>query len=474
MELGLGRVSTKSGTTLVADVNEQRQPSVPSIFALASAPGRAGVAVVRVTGPAAGTAIDALAGPRPSPRRASLRTLRATDGGTEIDRGIVLWMPGPATFTGEDTAEFQIHGGPAVVRALLAALGRIPGCRPAEPGEFARRAFANGRVDLTAVEGLADLIDAETEAQRRQALRQSGGALFRLYDGWRERLLRASALVTAAIDFSDEGDVADTAAAEARQVVVDLAADLSRHLADANRGEILREGYRVVLAGPPNVGKSTLLNALAGRDAAIVAPEAGTTRDVIEIRLDIAGIPVIVADTAGLRRPELAGAVEREGMRRTLDHASGADLVLWLNDATQPDLPEPPPAIASRSGTVLKVHTKSDLLSKPTAPQPAAIAVSALTLAGLDQLERRIAELATARTQAEAAGESPVITRLRHRRHLERAGTALQTFLAGDLNALELRAEELRTAADELGRLTGRLDVEAVLDALFSRFCIGK
>lgn len=449
-------------------------PQVPTIFALASAPGRAGVAVVRVSGPSAGRTVDALAGKRPAARHASLRTLRDPATRDPIDNGLVLWLPAPGTFTGEDTAEFQIHGGPAVIRSLLAALAAQPGCRMAEPGEFARRAFANGRIDLTAAEGLADLIDAETEAQRRQALSQSDGALARLYDGWRSRLIDASALLTAAIDFSDESDVSDAAAIQALGLVQSLASDLDHHLADAHRGEILRDGFRVALLGAPNAGKSSLLNALARREAAIVSPEAGTTRDVVEVRLDLGGLPVIVADTAGLRPEASAGTVEREGMRRSLDHARSADLVLWLDDGSITETPGLPPNLIEAKAPVVVVATKSDLGRSAKQQAPAAIAISAVTGAGLDTLQREIARLAAERTGTSANPEAPVITRLRHRQHVEAATEALSRFLAEDPAALELRAEDLRIAAHEIGRLTGRVDVEDVLDAVFSRFCIGK
>lgn len=448
-------------------------PTVPTIFALASAPGRAGVAVVRVSGPRSGAALQALCGSQPEARRASLRTLRHPAGNT-IDRGLVLWMPGPASFTGEDAAELHVHGGPAVVHAVLSALGAIDGCRQAEAGEFARRAFANGRIDLTAAEGLADLIDAETEAQRRQALAQSNGALGRLYDGWRTQLIDALALMTAAIDFSDEADVAEDAAARARALAAPLRQEIEAHLGDGNRGEIVRDGFRVVLAGPPNAGKSSLLNALARRDAAIVSPEAGTTRDVIEVRLDLDGLAVIVADTAGLRPQEGAGNVEREGMRRTLTRANEAGLVVWLDDSRAPQ--SVPRELTAGDVPILRVRSKADLLGEPasaTAAEPIEIAVSALTGAGITALQQRIVGVARRRL-GEDANDTPVITRARYRRHLEEALSALITFGNADPGELELRAEDLRLAADALGRITGRVDVEDILDAVFSRFCIGK
>ncbi len=272
-----------------------------TIFALSSGQGRAGVAVVRVSGPGTAAAVTAIAGGLPAPRRASLRRLRAPETGETLDRALVLWLPGPTSFTGDDMAEFHVHGGRAVLAGLLEALGRLPGFRPATPGEFTRRAFEAGKLDLTEAEGLADLIDAETEAQRRQALRQASGAARLLYDGWRSDIIRAMAAIETALDFSDEADVPEAAHAAALPVAEALETAISRHLADGRRGEILRDGLHVVIAGPPNAGKSSLLNALAGRDAAIVSHEPGTTRDVIDVRLDLGGYPLILSDTAGIR-----------------------------------------------------------------------------------------------------------------------------------------------------------------------------
>ena len=363
-------------------------------------------------------------------------------------------------------AEFHVHGGAAIVKAMLAVLGRQPGCRLAEPGEFARRAFANGKLDLAQVEGLADLVDAETEAQRRQALGQMRGALSELYEGWRADLIRASALVEAAIDFSDEGDVASNAIEVAQGIVAELQAAIGAHLDDGNRGEILRDGFRVVLAGPPNAGKSSLLNALARRDAAIVSEEAGTTRDVIEVRLDLEGLPVIVTDTAGVR--EAQGAVEQEGIRRTLAHARDADLVLWLNDASVVAV-APPPEVSGRGDKYfLSVGTKIDI---PGATSRETLGVSAKTGAGLPELTRRLADIASTRL---GDLSSPVITRERYRHQLIRCMHSLQEFMHLPAGENELRAEDLRLAASALGRITGRVDVEDVLGEIFARFCIGK
>jgi tRNA modification GTPase len=438
-----------------------------TIFALSSAPGRAGVAVVRVSGSAAGAVIDALAPPRPNERVAALRRIRDPQSGETLDEALVLWFAAPRSETGEDMVEFHLHGGLAIVKAVLAVLGRQPGCRLAEPGEFARRAFAGGKLDLAEVEGLADLIDAETEAQRRQALSQMRGALSDLYDGWRGELIQANALVEAAIDFSDEADVAADVLQRARAIADRLHTAIARHLDDGNRGEILREGFRVVLAGPPNVGKSSLLNALARREAAIVSEEAGTTRDAIEVRLDLDGLPIIVTDTAGIREPQ--GAIEREGIRRTLAHAREADLVVWLSDASAPPVAPPPELAARGDNFFLSVANKIDV---PGAAPPAGLlAVSAKTGEGLAELSRRLAGIARERI---GTGESPAITRIRYRTQLHACNKALHAFTTGASSEHELRAEDLRTAVHALGRITGRVDVEDVLGEIFGRFCIGK
>ena len=439
----------------------------PTIFALSTAPGRAGIAVIRVSGPAAGDLVDALAPPRAKKRFAALRRIRDPQSGETIDDGLVMWFGAPRTETGEDMAEFHVHGGPAIIKAMLAVLGRQPGCRMAQPGEFARRAIANGKLDLAQVEGLADLVDAETEAQRRQALAQMRGALSELYEGWRADLIRASALVEAAIDFSDEGDVASDAFATARKMVGELHAAIAEHVDDGNRGEILRDGFRVVIAGPPNAGKSSLLNALARRDAAIVSEEAGTTRDVIEVRLDLEGFPVIVTDTAGIREPQ--GAIEREGIRRTLAHAREADLVLWLSDASAPAVVAPPDVAARGDKFFLPLASKIDLPG--ATPQDGTLGVSAKTGAGLAELTRRLADIAGTRL---GDLSSPAITRERYRQQLITCMHALQEFMHLPVGEHELRAEDLRLAASALGRITGRVDAEDVLGEIFARFCIGK
>lgn len=441
-----------------------------TIFALSSAPGRAGVAVVRLSGPRAGMVLNVMAGKRPKPREATGRKIVHPTTGELLDRGVIIWFPAPRSFTGEDVAELHLHGSVAVVRAVLAALALVPDCRPAEPGEFARRAFDNGKIDLTQAEGLADLIDAETEGQRRQALRQAQGALSSLYESWRQSLIEAAGLIEASIDFTDEADVASDAFAQGRTIVQDLERQIRRHLEDHHRGEILRAGFQVVLAGPPNVGKSSLLNALARRDAAIVSEEAGTTRDVIEVRLDLAGLPVVVSDTAGIRDTD--AAVEREGIRRSVARASDADLVIWLTDIHAPE-PSLPLGLRELADRTLLVVNKTDLeldRGQPVLPDDM-IAISVRTGAGLDVLTERLAAIAAEQI---SPGDAPALTQDRHRRLLEQAAEDLSAFLSGDPNHTELRAEDLRRAAVAIGRITGRIDVEDVLDQVFSRFCIGK
>ena len=441
-----------------------------TIFALSSGQGRAGVAVIRMSGPEAGQAVARMAAPLPKPRFAALRRIRHPDTGEALDDALVLWFPGPRSETGEDMAEFHVHGGRAVIQGVLQALAATEGLRLAEPGEFARRALEHGKLDLTGVEGLADLVDAETAAQRRQALRQASGALFRLYDGWRQRLIAAMAQLEAAIDFSDEPDVAVGTTAKARAEAEGLARDIARHLDDGHRGELLREGFHVVLAGPPNAGKSSLLNWLAKRDVAIVSEEAGTTRDVIEVRLELDGLPVTVSDTAGLR--EAAGKVEQEGIRRTLGRARQADLILWLIDVTAPPA-EVPPDIAAKGDRTLVLANKMDLLPEgvllPLPPD--AIGISVLRGHGMDTLTRRLTSFVAAHI---GESEAPALTQARHRQQLERCLAALRSFLGAPMTEVELRAEDLRRAAQALGRLTGAVDVEDVLDQVFSRFCIGK
>ena len=439
--------------------------STPSdtIVALASGAVPAAIAVIRISGPETRRVLEAFCGGVPDPRHASLRDI-GPPRLPAIDRGLAIWFPGPASFTGEDMAELHTHGSRAVVSAVIEAVLSLPGTRLAEPGEFARRAFENGKLDLTQVEGLADLISAETEAQRRQALAQAEGSLRTLYEGWRVELLRAQALVEAGLDFADEGDVAADIAVQGDAIVAPLLVSISHHLAD-RRGERLRDGVHIVIAGPPNVGKSSLLNALAKRDVAIVSEEAGTTRDVLEVHLDLGGLPVTLTDTAGLREAE--SKVEAEGVRRALARTEQADVVLWLVDATAP-IWELPAALEIR--TAICVLNKIDL-ERGFTPHRDCLQISARTGQGLDRLVEALEEQAA--HVAETGLASPLMTRARHRAELEGARVALQRFGQPTLSP-ELKAEELRIAARHLGRLTGRIDVEEVLGAIFGEFCIGK
>lgn len=449
-------------------MSREIETAADTIFALSSGVGRAGVAVIRVSGSKSKDVLQALSGELPEPRVAALKAVRDPENQTIIDRALVLWFPGPRSFSGEDMAELHLHGGRAIVEAVISALNGMDHVRMAEPGEFARRAFDNGKLDLTAAEGLADLINAETEAQRRQAFRQSDGVLQALYDGWRERLIHVLAMTEAALDFSDEEDVPGQVAQKVRPEVEALAKELSVHLDDRHRGEILRDGFHVVLAGATNVGKSSLLNVLAQRDAAIVSEEAGTTRDTIEVRLDLGGFPVIVTDTAGFRETE--GAIEQEGMRRSVGEARKADLVLWLLGLTEERVALVDELKGEAHKTIL-VLTKSDLLDSDI-PQPEAdLIISAKTGAGIDVLTERLMAEASSRI---GSLEDPAITNARQRGELSACLDGLQAYLDGEAADLELRAEDLRAATRALGRITGRVDVEDVLDRIFSAFCIGK
>ncbi|WP_428249186.1 tRNA uridine-5-carboxymethylaminomethyl(34) synthesis GTPase MnmE [Ferrovibrio sp.] len=439
-----------------------------TIYALSSAPGRAGVAVVRLSGPGAGPALTALAGRLPPPRQAARALLKDATGGA-IDDALVLWFPGPGSFTGEDVAEFHIHGGRAVLAALFAALRARPGLRLAEPGEFSRRAFAHGKLDLTQAEAIADLIDAETEAQRRQGLTQLQGELGRLYERWRQSLLRALAHLEADIDFPEE-DLPEGVADAVKPQVRALSAELAAHLADNRRGERLRDGVGVVILGAPNVGKSSLLNALARREAAIVSDIAGTTRDIVEVHLDLGGYPVVLADTAGLR--ETADRIESEGVRRALARADSADLKLVVIDAAAwPDLPAATAALIDSDTLLIANKTDTRPLPEGASYQGRPVLpLSVSTGAGLDELLELLGTEIAARYSPSGTAS---LTRARHREALEHCHAALARFLANDGDT-ELAAEDLRLAARALGRITGSVGVEDILDIVFRDFCIGK
>ena len=400
--------------------------------------------------------------PLPKPRFAAFRTIRHPRTGEALDKAVVLWFEAPSSETGEDVAEFQVHGSRAVIRAVLAALGEIGGCRLAEPGEFARRAFENGKLDLAEVEGLADLVEAETEAQRRQALAQAGGALSKLYEGWRTRLIEIAALTEAAIDFSDEGDVSAASFAEARERAVGVWHRRSRRISTTGTAArscetdigSLCSGRRM----PANRACSTLLPGVMRRSSRRRPARRATSSRCGSIS---AGLPVIVSDTAGIR--EATSVVEQEGIRRSLAAARDADLVLWLSETGEANQP---PEFSRE--TSLVIRSKADLASESSLD---GIAVSAVTGAGLDRL---IEEITRRAELAVGSRSEPALTQARHRQSLQQAAADIEAFLRGSPDAIELRAEDVRRAAHAIGRITGRVDVEDVLDQIFSRFCIGK
>jgi len=422
-----------------------------TIFALSSGSPPAAIAVVRISGPAAGAALAALAGRLPEPRHARLGTLRDPASGELLDRALLLWFPGPGTSTGEDLAELHLHGGRSVVAAVLGALGGIRGLRAAEPGEFTRRAFQNGRIDLAEAEGLADLLTAETQSQRRAALMLAGGALSRMVEEWQQRLLGLSAQLEAVLDFSDEGDVEDHLPSAWADALASLAQEMDAVLVRPP-AERLRDGIRVVIAGPPNAGKSALLNALAGRDAAITSSTAGTTRDLVEAPTSLGGAPFLLVDTAGLR--ESQDEIEAIGVSRARQSLAAADMVLWLGE------PDECPA----AGAIL-VQPKTDLAGENRRSD---IAVSARTGAGMDELVRLIIK----RSKSLLPAEGEVALNARHSAVLRECLASLEAAAAAD-NPL-IASEELRLARGTLDRITGRAGVEDMLDALFGSFCIGK
>lgn len=455
--------------------NPQSSFADQTIVAVATAPGRGGVAVLRLSGPGAGQAVEQITGKAlPTPRMATRARFADPQDGAVLDDGLVLWFPGPASFTGEDVAELHCHGGRAVTESLITALCTLPGIRPAEAGEFSRRAFQNGKMDLTQAEAIADLVNADTAAQQRQALRQMDGALARLYDGWRTRLVRSLAHLEAYIDFPDE-DLPPEVDQGARDGIAALRTAITDHLADGHRGERLRDGMAVAIIGAPNAGKSSLVNALARRDAAIVSATAGTTRDVVEVHLDLGGYPVILADTAGLR--ETGEDIEAEGIRRARARAESADLRVAVFDGTTwPDLDTHTVDLVDDSTLVVinkgdKIDSSAPWGTKPpmVAGQPSRV-VSVKDGKGmadfLTALEARVRDLLDSQATA------PALTRARHRSALEDCATCLDRSLQAP--ALELMAEDLRLAARALGRITGRVDVEDLLDVIFRDFCIGK
>lgn len=447
-----------------------------TIYALASGAGRAGVAVIRISGPDADAALSSLTGkPLPPPREARLVTLRDPAGGEKLDTGLALRFSGPGSYTGEDVVELHIHGGPGVIAAVLEALGGLPGLRLAEPGEFTRRAVLAGKMDLTAAEGLLDLIEADTEAQRRQALRQAGGALRALYDGWRERLVAGLAHLEAAIDFPDE-DLPQSLDTKFRADMEKLSAEMTSHLDDGRRGERLRQGLTVAIVGPPNAGKSSLLNLLARREAAIVSARAGTTRDVVEVWLDLGGYPVLVADTAGLR--EAADEIEAEGVRRARQSAGTADLKIVVFAAD--DLPDDPGDGRGPGGLDLVdadtavVVNKVDLAQIDWKRETRAFGLFKMSIATGEGVEAFLNGITgeIAKRMQTGAGAAPLMTRARHREAVIQCRDALAR--AVDAPLPEMAAEDIRLAARALGRATGAVDIEELLDVIFRDFCIGK
>jgi tRNA modification GTPase len=446
-----------------------------TIFALASAIGRAGVAVVRISGPLAMNSLIKLMviQEKPKkiiPRRATYSPLKDPSTGEILDNGLIIWFPGPNSFTGEDVVELHLHGGPIVISGILDVLIKLDGLRMAEPGEFTRRAFENGKMDLTAAEGLADLIDAETVAQRRQSLRQLDGELGQIYESWRQRLLGALSHTEAAIDFSDE-DLPEDIEGAAFLEIASLEREIADHLMDNRRGERLRDGALITIIGPPNAGKSSLLNLLAKRDAAIVSENAGTTRDVIEAHISLGEYPVTLADTAGLH--DSVNPVEIEGIRRARRKAKNADLKLAIFDIKDwPSLDQE--ILELIDADTLVVVNKCDL----GPPKPPLVLkgnsiflVSVLTGTGIDILVDAIIERVAGIMEV---GSSPALTRIRHRNSLEDCSASLSRCLKAPGLSSELVAEDLRMAVRCLGRLTGRVDVDDVLDFIFKNFCIGK
>ncbi|MEJ5020674.1 tRNA uridine-5-carboxymethylaminomethyl(34) synthesis GTPase MnmE [Ochrobactrum vermis] len=433
-----------------------------TIFVLSSGRLPSGVAVVRISGPQVRFVLETMIGSIPTPRYAAYNLFRIRND-DPIDRGLILFFPGPNSFTGEDCAEFHLHGGKAVVEKLLLELGELPGCRIAEAGEFTRRAFSNGKMDLTIAEGLADLIAAETEGQRRLALQVASGTQRELYTEWRQRLLRARAFIEAELDFSDESDVPGSVSEQVWQSLALLKREIENHIASGKRASMLRDGLHVVIVGAPNAGKSSLLNFLAGREVAIISEEAGTTRDLLEVKLDLGGIPVYVTDTAGLRETE--SSVERIGIERARAQMADADLVLLLEDMNDPI------AIASEKApeVLWKIGTKADLNDKSS--DNWSYRISTKTGEGLDELLADLQSFAEAQI---GQIEDAVPTRQRHINLLRSTVAEIDRALDSEHLPLELRAENMRLASQYLGRITGDIDVEEILDVIFSQFCIGK
>jgi len=431
----------------------------PTIFALASGNFRAAISVIRISGAETPCIVTTLAGGLPAPRRASLRAIRGAAGDV-LDRALILWLPGPASYTGENSAELHLHGGAAVLRAVLERLTAL-GARQAEPGEFTRRAFLNGRMDLLEAEGIADLVTAETDAQRRQALLQVSGTQSGILAGWADRLRRMLAWQEALIDFPDE-DLPPETDAELQSDIRALAVEMDAAIADGERGIKLRDGLVVAVIGAPNAGKSSLVNALARRDIAIVSPIPGTTRDTLEAAIELGGVPITLVDTAGLRATQ--DAIEAEGVRRAQARAASADVVLRVIDASQPDAADDLLIVPAQARHIM-VFNKIDLT-------PAPIDALGISVASGDGLAQLLAVLQEAASALAMPTGSAVLTRMRHVVALREAASALREAQRADLP--ELRGEDLRRAMRALGTMTGAVDVEGILDTVFGAFCIGK
>lgn len=443
-----------------------------TIFALSSGRGRAGISVIRVSGSETKKAISVLTKNKnlPTPRQATLNWFYDPLSGERIDRGLVIFFSGPNSFTGEDIAEFHVHGGYAVVTEFLEALSSIDGLRSAEAGEFTRRAFDNGKMDLTVAEGLADLINAETSAQRRQALRQMDGELADIYEGWREEIVRAMAYLEADIDFSDE-EIPDDVTAGTKTIVEKLRAEIGDHLNDSFRGERMRDGLQVVLLGAPNAGKSTLLNYLSKRDVAIVSDIAGTTRDLLEVHLDISGYPVNVTDTAGIR--ESFDVIEAEGVRRAEQKAQKADLKILIIDGSQESSVDDKMMDYVDDNTMI-LWNKLDLGQAGQHKITEAIGNWVVSLSSEEGLSDFMVDFQKEVGKRMELTEVPSLTRARHRENLKSALTHIDRYLNADHSELELLSEDLRMAARDIGKITGMVDVEEILEKIFKEFCIGK
>jgi len=434
-----------------------------TIFSLSSGAGLAGVAVIRISGTKAKNCIDAMCKKPVKPRQAGLRQIYHPVSKQLLDQCLVLWFPGPNTFTGEDVVEYHIHGGRATIAVVLGALAQMDDCRQAEAGEFTRRAFLNDRLDLVEIEGLGDLIHAQTEVQRLQALNQSKGAASHIFNQWRSELIGVLSYLEASIDFIEEDDVSENALTGFQDKLIHLRNDMRKHLVESVRGEVIRDGVRVVLAGEPNVGKSSILNYLAQRDVAIVSEIPGTTRDVLEVQLDLNGIPVILSDTAGLRN-STKDEIEQIGMQRTQTAGSQADLVIWVNAGSQVRQEQLLDSEADR----IFVTNKIDLQETGDLQ---GFGVSAKTGAGMDELIKVISD----KVSEKFGGKEPaLISRERQKSAIEKCVKHIDDALEDTTGSLELIAEHLRLAANQLGRLVGRIDVEDLLDVIFRDFCVGK